>query len=419
MPSINCSFCDHANPSDAKFCNECGADLGLRPCAQCEAINDVKATSCHHCGALLAGTATAVTSAANVDGVHATASPPLMRSQPSGSSATDAGASLPEVGAGKTAFASPRELATAAERLDAFWRDSMQAVEVARAMKGDVTTPAAPPPGVEMLPLRVMDDTPVIDAEPDSGAVLRKGSRVAIAAALLIVAAGIVYYGYERTSDRSAAPTATPAVVAAPRAEPTGIASPPAAPVIAPEPAATAAQTTLQPPAASVSATSPTASDTAAPIPGTVNEATAGAAQPAIPRDAVAAEPGNPARDESSATAPGKVTTTAVPTLDTATTPDGSATAALPTTSEAQKQVRRPNDAAAIASSSGSARHAPARSRSIASGAATPPRYTVPRQRQPASVVIAAPPPVARTPVAPVPAASCTDSTAALGLCSR
>ena len=50
MSSVCCS-CQHANPADAKFCNECGCDLRLKPCAQCDAINDVGASKCQFCGA--------------------------------------------------------------------------------------------------------------------------------------------------------------------------------------------------------------------------------------------------------------------------------------------------------------------------------------------------------------------------------
>ena len=50
-----CAFCLHANPSDAKFCNECGNTLRLRPCARCDAVNDVDARQCHSCNCVLAG----------------------------------------------------------------------------------------------------------------------------------------------------------------------------------------------------------------------------------------------------------------------------------------------------------------------------------------------------------------------------
>jgi hypothetical protein len=48
-----CPFCTHTNPSGARFCNECGSPLYLRPCEHCEAVNDVLSRSCHRCGAPL------------------------------------------------------------------------------------------------------------------------------------------------------------------------------------------------------------------------------------------------------------------------------------------------------------------------------------------------------------------------------
>jgi ribosomal protein L40E len=46
-----CSFCDHRNPGDAKFCNACASPLHLKPCKQCDAVNDQTATNCYKCGA--------------------------------------------------------------------------------------------------------------------------------------------------------------------------------------------------------------------------------------------------------------------------------------------------------------------------------------------------------------------------------
>jgi ribosomal protein L40E len=53
MSSTSCSFCQHANPADAKFCNECGSPLNLEPCLGCGAVNDVHALRCHACGTAL------------------------------------------------------------------------------------------------------------------------------------------------------------------------------------------------------------------------------------------------------------------------------------------------------------------------------------------------------------------------------
>ena len=53
MPQTSCSFCTRANPPDAKFCNQCGSPLGLKPCPVCEAVNEAAALACHQCGEVL------------------------------------------------------------------------------------------------------------------------------------------------------------------------------------------------------------------------------------------------------------------------------------------------------------------------------------------------------------------------------
>lgn len=53
MQSVECPFCNHANPAGAKFCNECGSPLHFAPCKQCDAVNHVNDTQCYRCGALL------------------------------------------------------------------------------------------------------------------------------------------------------------------------------------------------------------------------------------------------------------------------------------------------------------------------------------------------------------------------------
>ena len=53
LPS-SCSFCDHANPAGAKYCNECGSPLHLMLC-KCGAVNNVTDARCHGCGADVSG----------------------------------------------------------------------------------------------------------------------------------------------------------------------------------------------------------------------------------------------------------------------------------------------------------------------------------------------------------------------------
>jgi len=55
LPTLahQCRFCGHVNPDGARYCNECGSQLNLKPCRLCDAINDVAAEHCHKCGAAL------------------------------------------------------------------------------------------------------------------------------------------------------------------------------------------------------------------------------------------------------------------------------------------------------------------------------------------------------------------------------
>ena len=46
---IRCASCQHDNPADAAFCDECGARLDLR-CPQCGESNRAGAKFCRKCG---------------------------------------------------------------------------------------------------------------------------------------------------------------------------------------------------------------------------------------------------------------------------------------------------------------------------------------------------------------------------------
>lgn len=54
-----CPFCANTNPAGAKFCNECGAPLHLRPCNRCEAVNNQVDKNCYKCGMALSMPCTA------------------------------------------------------------------------------------------------------------------------------------------------------------------------------------------------------------------------------------------------------------------------------------------------------------------------------------------------------------------------
>lgn len=51
MDTRPCSFCNHENPEDAKFCNACGSSMHLQLCKHCGAIDNLSATACYKCGA--------------------------------------------------------------------------------------------------------------------------------------------------------------------------------------------------------------------------------------------------------------------------------------------------------------------------------------------------------------------------------
>src|ERR1700694_1330100 len=51
MLPTQCAVCDHKNPPDAKFCNECGSPLHLTSCNHCGAVNDRASPHCYSGGA--------------------------------------------------------------------------------------------------------------------------------------------------------------------------------------------------------------------------------------------------------------------------------------------------------------------------------------------------------------------------------
>ena len=53
MVHLICLRCNRANPSDARFCSQCGAGLLRRFCSECHAINDAESHFCMSCGAAL------------------------------------------------------------------------------------------------------------------------------------------------------------------------------------------------------------------------------------------------------------------------------------------------------------------------------------------------------------------------------
>jgi hypothetical protein len=52
MLALQCPFCEHGNPGDARYCNGCGSRLHLKGCNRCGAVNDQIVGQCYQCGAV-------------------------------------------------------------------------------------------------------------------------------------------------------------------------------------------------------------------------------------------------------------------------------------------------------------------------------------------------------------------------------
>jgi ribosomal protein L40E len=76
MPPLRCLFCQHDNPAAARFCNECGTPLDLRPCTSCNAVDSRQATACYRCGTPFAPAPARSPASAEPGHVQAEPSPP-------------------------------------------------------------------------------------------------------------------------------------------------------------------------------------------------------------------------------------------------------------------------------------------------------------------------------------------------------
>lgn len=400
MASLTCSFCNHANPVGAKFCNECGSPLGLRPCAHCDAINDVDAKYCHHCGTLLNERAAAP--------VGVPGQPPRGADAAAESSVVRAlGAVGPEPASARAASpASVRELSSAAERLDAFWRDSMQAVEVARAMKPDVADAPADRP-VAVVPLAERGESPAIDVGSRYRSD-RRGARAALALAVLAAGAAAVYYAYQQWTPRNSAPAvfapiavSPPVQSVAPGAQQSASNATQAPTETSPTKAPTDASTAKAP--AEVSP--PTAASAGAAIGAPATSAAVTAQAPAEPAASASTQPATPAAEPAPAAQPpdthAAVPAVAEPAAERAPVAAVSRSPAAVAPRRATGTTRSTPNPGALA-----VRNGPGRVRTAGNAQPVP----LPPTLAPAASV-PAPPPVSVGP--------CTDSVAALGLCSR
>jgi ribosomal protein L40E len=194
-----CAFCLHTNPSDAKFCNECGNTLRLRPCSRCDAVNDVDARQCHFCGATLLGSDRHADSATAASGNETETFPDSLQRRAdavierasSASSPAMAAREAPAAGASASgaSFASTRKGPPAAGGVGASGPDSeppatgRQPSSVIRALEMGAFAPGSPLP------------VPVVAAQA-----VRSNRRTVAALSILIVALAVSAEGYRRTS---------------------------------------------------------------------------------------------------------------------------------------------------------------------------------------------------------------------------
>jgi hypothetical protein len=269
-----CPFCERANPSDARFCNACGAPLHLRPCPQCGAVNDAAATTCHQCAASLPG------------GAKGELPPSSPGSPPARGGATSGvGTPAPEADAvdrDAKAFATLQELRELLAQTESAAAGHVPdrttlgaahkpAADTARAMGPLLDgVPAYPAPAVTLAP----------EPRPVRGRVVLPRRGVIVTAGVLLAAAlGYFASGQHRTAEVAQTPAAAGEVKgAAPAAEagnPVGLGPRAEA---APTPSAPAAVPTVtpgvapspqdSPPAAGVAPSPVTPPPTAAVLPG-------------------------------------------------------------------------------------------------------------------------------------------------------
>jgi hypothetical protein len=166
MSPISCSFCTNPNPPEAKFCNQCGSPLGLKPCPACEAVNEAAALECHQCGAALDVPSVEQITSSMQQSIAAEAAGTV--SEQASPAAEDAPLHIPE------SFADRLERDAG---LHAFER-----VEPRIAHSADRDVPEAVTPYVRSTPVRPRG----------------RAWRAPIALAVLAAIAGAGYYAYKR-----------------------------------------------------------------------------------------------------------------------------------------------------------------------------------------------------------------------------
>lgn len=187
MRFLQCLFCKHTNPAEASFCNECGSPLHLQPCEQCGAIDKRSAASCHKCGAEFPPCATSELSAESVadeiDAVLATLDAPY------------SDGSFDRSGAGRGSVPVPESVAQALALLHEGWQPAGQAGGETATTPGLADRPPLAEPAS-------IDEILSVDREP-SAVRSRPARWLALAALMLLLMAGAVYYEWQASPRRA------------------------------------------------------------------------------------------------------------------------------------------------------------------------------------------------------------------------
>jgi ribosomal protein L40E len=212
-----CPFCAHTNPSGAKFCNECGAPLHLRPCNQCDAINNQVAKNCHKCGMAFAMPYTAPEAAPVLPALDTVA----------------ASASLDDLCV-ESGYASLTESVT--ESQDVRLRQPDDETAAAHDCAVEIVPRAPRSPGADMTsPVSTEDRTanaiPLHDLGTATGPhLLSRLALVVVLSAAVLTAVGVsAYYAYHHQTQPGGPVSAAPPNAAVP----TDVTVPPANPSVA------------------------------------------------------------------------------------------------------------------------------------------------------------------------------------------
>ena len=207
MRAADCSFCQHANPPEAKFCNAGGGPLNLVSCPHCGAVNEIGAIGCHRCAGKLEGRADGPAppsvrirrSASGGSGVVAAGAPDALPLTPATSEALDPDAQT---------FATLQRLRQLLDQSDSDGATDSQGQKIPDPPAPQVARGLAAryPAGSLQYPVSAVTEPAPRRDEPRGA---RRGPvLVVIGTAVLGVLAASAFYAYRWQADTDALPEA-------------------------------------------------------------------------------------------------------------------------------------------------------------------------------------------------------------------